>query len=151
MGVKGRKMFNIGTQELLIILLVVLLLFGAKRIPEVARSLGKGLGDFRDAMSGVERELKGELQKPGPPRTPPVLAPPAASVPRETTSTPRPGAGDVPAPPDAESGAGAPPANAPAATRSPGAGTRASADAPETDAPPGDGPPASPPASGLAG
>ncbi len=53
-------MFNVGTQELLLILLAVLLLFGAKRIPEVARALGKGLGDFKDAMSGIERELKGE-------------------------------------------------------------------------------------------
>jgi len=65
-------MFNIGTQELLLILLAVLLLFGAKRIPEVARSLGKGLGDFRDALSGVERELKGE--PPAPRREPPETA-----------------------------------------------------------------------------
>ncbi len=62
-------MFNIGTQELVVILLVVLLLFGAKRIPEVSRALGKGLGDFRDALSGVERELRGE-EGPPPRRTP---------------------------------------------------------------------------------
>ncbi|MBK8230265.1 MAG: twin-arginine translocase TatA/TatE family subunit [Candidatus Eisenbacteria bacterium] len=53
-------MFNIGTQELLVILLIALLLFGARRIPEVARSFGKGLHDFREAMSGFEREIREE-------------------------------------------------------------------------------------------
>lgn len=71
-------MFNVGTQELLLILLAVLLLFGAKRIPEVARALGKGLGDFKDAMSGIERELKGEA--------PPASAGrPGSAAPGETT------------------------------------------------------------------
>ena len=45
---------------MVLVLLAILLLFGAKRIPEVARAVGKGMADFRDAMSGVERELKGE-------------------------------------------------------------------------------------------
>lgn len=67
-------MFNIGTQELLLILLVVLIFFGAKRIPEVSRSLGKGVADIRDALSGVERELKGE-----PPVRPRILPPPGPS------------------------------------------------------------------------
>ncbi len=67
-------MFNIGSKELLLILLVTLLLFGAKRIPEVARALGKGLAEFRDAMTGVERELRGEppVMRPLPPLIPPV-------------------------------------------------------------------------------
>lgn len=50
-------MFGIGTQELLIILLVALMLFGGKRIPEVARSIGTGLRDFRRAIRDVEREV----------------------------------------------------------------------------------------------
>ena len=87
-------MFNIGTQELLIILFVVLLLFGAKRIPEVARSLGKGVGDFRDALSGVERELKREAK----------LAPREVDgiVPSAPAAGPAPagaGPGETPAPP----------------------------------------------------
>jgi TatA/E family protein of Tat protein translocase len=65
-------MFNIGTQEMVLILLVVLLLFGAKRIPEISRSLGKGLADFRDAMAGVERELKGEPPVRINPQAPPA-------------------------------------------------------------------------------
>ncbi|MFN8546916.1 MAG: twin-arginine translocase TatA/TatE family subunit [Candidatus Eisenbacteria bacterium] len=78
-------MFNIGTQELLIILLMALLLFGAKRVPEVARSFGKGLHDFRDAISGLEREFKDEaMGLPGRPKTP-VVRPAAGATPRPAT------------------------------------------------------------------
>lgn len=56
-------MFGIGTQEILIILLVALILFGSKRIPEVARALGKGMGDFRRAARDVQREIDLEILK----------------------------------------------------------------------------------------
>lgn len=56
-------MFGVGTQEILVILTVVLLLFGGKRIPEIARSLGKGLGDFRRAVNDVQREVDIEILK----------------------------------------------------------------------------------------
>lgn len=95
-------MFNIGTQELLLILLAVLLLFGARRIPEVARALGKGLGDFRDAMSGIERELKGEAPPPTAPR--PAVPSAAQSVPAADPSA---GGADPPAA-DGPQGAPAP-------------------------------------------
>lgn len=49
--------FNLGTGELMVILLVVLLLFGAKRIPELARSLGKGISSFREGMNGVSEQI----------------------------------------------------------------------------------------------
>ncbi len=51
---------GIGAQELLLILLVVLLLFGAKKIPELAQGLGKGIREFRKAV----RDTKEELEKP---------------------------------------------------------------------------------------
>ncbi len=51
---------GIGAQELLLILLVVLLLFGAKRIPEIAQGLGKGIKEFKKAM----HETKEEIEKP---------------------------------------------------------------------------------------
>ena len=51
-------MFGIGTQELLIIFLIVLLLFGANRIPEIGRSLGKGIRDFKRATREVEDNFK---------------------------------------------------------------------------------------------
>ncbi len=53
---------SIGMPELLIILLVVLLLFGAKRLPELAKGLGKGIREFKDATKHVEKEMK-ELEK----------------------------------------------------------------------------------------
>ncbi|MDO9098450.1 MAG: twin-arginine translocase TatA/TatE family subunit, partial [Candidatus Methanoperedens sp.] len=48
----------IGTQEILLIALVVIILFGASKIPELARSLGKATGEFKKAKSETERELK---------------------------------------------------------------------------------------------
>lgn len=48
---------NLGITEILIILLIVLLLFGAKRIPEVAGSLGKGINEFKRNMSEAQRAI----------------------------------------------------------------------------------------------
>jgi sec-independent protein translocase protein TatA len=50
-------MFNIGPQELFILFLIVLLVFGAKRIPEIGRSIGKGIQEFKKGMREVESEL----------------------------------------------------------------------------------------------
>ena len=49
--------FNLGTGEILLILLVVLLLFGAKRLPELARGLGKGINEFRDAVDDSKKNI----------------------------------------------------------------------------------------------
>ena len=48
---------NIGLPEILIILLIVLILFGAKRIPEVAGSLGKGINEFKRNMTDAQRQI----------------------------------------------------------------------------------------------
>jgi sec-independent protein translocase protein TatA len=50
--------FGLGTTELLLIALVVLLLFGGKKIPELMKGLGKGVKSFKDGMEGMEEELK---------------------------------------------------------------------------------------------
>jgi TatA/E family protein of Tat protein translocase len=50
--------FNVGSQELLVVLLLVFLLFGPRHIPEVAHALGKGLGDLRRAIQGVEDNVR---------------------------------------------------------------------------------------------
>lgn len=60
-------MFNLGWQEILLILLVVLLLFGARKIPELAKGLGKGVREFRRALrTDVTDEAETEV-KPEPP------------------------------------------------------------------------------------
>ncbi len=51
-----------GHMEIFIVVLVVLLLFGAKRIPELARGLGKGIREFKDGMKQVGNEMK-EIDK----------------------------------------------------------------------------------------
>jgi Tat protein translocase TatB subunit len=50
-------MFGIGTSELLVILVVALIVLGPKRLPEVAKTLGKGLAELRKATSGLTDEL----------------------------------------------------------------------------------------------
>jgi sec-independent protein translocase protein TatA len=48
------KLLFLGTWEIIIIVLVVLLLFGGKKIPELMKGLGKGVKSFKDGMNGVE-------------------------------------------------------------------------------------------------
>ena len=55
-------MFNIGGSELFFILFIVLIMFGSKKIPEIARGLGKGLREMKDAASGIEREITKEMK-----------------------------------------------------------------------------------------
>ncbi len=51
---------NLGATEIIIIALIVLLLFGGRKIPELMRGLGKGVKSFKDGVKGVEDELKDE-------------------------------------------------------------------------------------------
>lgn len=48
---------NIGAQETILIVLAILLLFGGKKLPELARGLGKGIREFKDASDDVKREI----------------------------------------------------------------------------------------------
>ena len=52
---------NIGSSELILILFVALLLFGGNKLPELARGLGKGIRDFKDASEGVKREIHNQI------------------------------------------------------------------------------------------
>ncbi|HOZ97795.1 MAG TPA: twin-arginine translocase TatA/TatE family subunit [Niabella sp.] len=47
-----------GTQEIIIIMVIVLLLFGGRKIPELMRGLGKGIREFNDAKDNVKREIE---------------------------------------------------------------------------------------------
>ena len=49
---------NIGTSEVIILALVILLLFGGKKIPELMRGLGKGVKSFKQGMNEVEKEIE---------------------------------------------------------------------------------------------
>ena len=76
---------NLGMGEILIILLIVLLLFGAKRIPEVAGSLGKGINEFKRNMSDAQRAItepiREEMNRAVPPADQdPSLRPPAPAA-----------------------------------------------------------------------
>lgn len=51
---------NIGMTELIVILVIVVLLFGAKKIPELAKSLGKGIKDFKESQKELDGEKKSD-------------------------------------------------------------------------------------------
>jgi TatA/E family protein of Tat protein translocase len=95
-------MFGIGFQELLVILAIALLIFGPKRLPELARSLGRGLAEFRRASNELRDQFRAEEgppQKPAAPapaRVEAVAAPtpvPPASAPDKATSAGEPNRG----------------------------------------------------------
>jgi len=56
-------MGNLGTTEILLILLVILIFFGAKKIPELAQGLGKGIREFKKATREVEEDVSSEVKK----------------------------------------------------------------------------------------
>ena len=51
-------LFNLGTGEIIVIVLVLLLLFGGKKIPELMKGVGKGVKSFKQGLNEVEDEIK---------------------------------------------------------------------------------------------
>ena len=49
---------NLGGGEVVLILIVILLLFGGKGVPNIARALGKGIREFKDAASGIQKDIQ---------------------------------------------------------------------------------------------
>ncbi len=70
---------NIGFMELMVILVIVLVLFGARRVPEIGASIGKGIREFKKNINEADREIREPLRD---------------SL-RDTSPTDRLGAGDV--------------------------------------------------------
>ena len=54
---------NIGAGEIILIALVVILLFGAKKIPELMKGLGKGDRSFKEGISDIEKDINKEIEK----------------------------------------------------------------------------------------
>lgn len=54
---------NLGAGEIIVIALIVLLLFGGKKIPELMKGLGKGIKNFKEGVNGVEEDIKKEIEK----------------------------------------------------------------------------------------
>ncbi|MBK6910035.1 MAG: twin-arginine translocase TatA/TatE family subunit [bacterium] len=81
---------SLGSSELFLVLLVVLLLFGGKRLPETARQLGRGIAEMRRSYLDIKREVTDPQSSTTPkiPPTPPTLNAPANSQPRNDTPEP---------------------------------------------------------------
>lgn len=62
-------MFGIGVQELIIIAIIALLIVGPKKLPDLAKTLGKGFRDFKNATEGVTEDLKDALKDDEKPKT----------------------------------------------------------------------------------
>ena len=56
---------NLGAGEIIIIALIVLLLFGGKKIPELMRGIGKGVKSFQDGVKGIEEDINKDEPKKG--------------------------------------------------------------------------------------
>jgi sec-independent protein translocase protein TatA len=82
-------LFNLGGGEIILIFAVVLLLFGAKKLPELAKGLGQGIKEFKKATRDVTSEMHNAMEEhptPPPQRTlPPAVV---AHEPEPTTPTP---------------------------------------------------------------
>lgn len=65
-------MFGMGPWEIVMILVVVLLVFGAKRIPEIAQSLGKGITEFKRGVKDVQTEIENNVNTDPPPEQQPT-------------------------------------------------------------------------------
>ena len=72
---------SLGFPEILFILVLALLIFGPRRLPEVGRTIGKGLSEFRRATNDLKRSIETEISIEEPPRRPTPVPPSTAGAP----------------------------------------------------------------------
>jgi sec-independent protein translocase protein TatA len=80
-------LFNLGGGEIILILALVLILFGAKKLPELAKGLGTGIKEFKKATRDVTDELHSAMEEPPPP--PPKSLPTTATQPEAQQTVPQ--------------------------------------------------------------
>jgi sec-independent protein translocase protein TatA len=78
----------LGSTEILVIAVVVLVLFGAKKVPELMKGVGTGIKEFKKASRDVQDELERAVQEPPTPPTPPPAPKPAQDTVSHHSSTP---------------------------------------------------------------
>jgi sec-independent protein translocase protein TatB len=83
-------MFGLGTGEILIILVLALILLGPQKLPEAAKSIGKGLRQISRATEDVKRQMQVAMYEEDRPKPPTPAAPPAASAPAAPLAEPVP-------------------------------------------------------------
>lgn len=82
--------FNLGGGEVIIILALVLILFGAKKLPELAKGLGTGIKEFKKATRDVTDEIHSAMDEPPPPPRPlPPPSPQPSSQPEAPQTVPQ--------------------------------------------------------------
>ena len=83
-------LFNLGGGEIILILALVLILFGAKKLPELAKGLGTGIKEFKKATRDVTEEMHSAMEEtpPPPPKSLPATNPQPEAQPTVPQSTP---------------------------------------------------------------
>ncbi len=101
---KNHMFGPLGGPELFLIMIIALILFGPRKLPEVGRSVGKMLAEFRRASTDFKRTVEGEIEaerhEPSAPKSQPAptAAQPSPEAPPETAAAPRQGSLPAPSP-----------------------------------------------------
>jgi sec-independent protein translocase protein TatA len=85
---------NIGPLEIIIVLVIILVIFGPKRLPELGRSMGRGMREFKDSVTGNDKDDDEQRQELSPPATAVQQAAPPMQV--QNRPAPAPPAGQTP-------------------------------------------------------